>query len=285
MLKWANAVVRCDASICTAAARGGHLEVLKWARQELIPWGEDTFDEAVKNGHFELLRWAHGEGCKWSVNSIELACVYKHLDIATWLHGQHCPAPADVCTLVAIDGGKISLQHVRELGYPWHEDFYAEVARYGSLEVLQWAHGQLKPPPLCPGACENAALGGDVEMLMWMRGLATPFPWGPEVCRAAVNRADGDGFDCLKWLREQTPRCPWNAAELLTLLRREIELRGSGLPGNFVRTTGELTEFFSDTLALARAESVSFGLTPNCLGVGVVDGPEPYPASGTWGEL
>jgi len=57
--------------------------------------------------------------------------------------------------------------------------FYTGVARYGSLEVLQWAHGQSEPPPLCPGACANAALGGDVEMLMWMRGLATPFPWGP----------------------------------------------------------------------------------------------------------
>jgi len=84
VLKWANAVVRCDASTCTAAAEGGHLEVLKWACQELIPWGEDTFDEAVKNGHFELLRWAHGEGCKWSINSLRLACVNpKHLDIVT----------------------------------------------------------------------------------------------------------------------------------------------------------------------------------------------------------
>ena len=147
MLKWANAVVRCDASICTAAARGGHLEVLKWARQELIPWGENTFDEAVKNGHFELLRWAHGEECKWSAKSIELACVYKHLDIATWLHEQHCPAPTDVCTLVAVHGGEIALQHLRELGYPWHEDFYADVARYGNLEVLQWAHGQSEPRP------------------------------------------------------------------------------------------------------------------------------------------
>jgi len=120
--------------------------VLKWARQELIPWGEDTFDAAVENGHFELLRWAHGEGCKWSINSLRLACYNpRHLDIATWLHEQNCPAPADLCTVVAIEGGKIALQHLRGLGYPWHEDFYKGVARHGSLDVLQWAHGQLEP--------------------------------------------------------------------------------------------------------------------------------------------
>jgi len=280
VLKWANAVVRCDASTCTAAASGGHLDVLKWARQELIPWGEDTFDEAVKNGHFELLRWAHGEGCKWSINSLRLACLNpRRLDIATWLHEQNCPAPADLCTVVAIKGGKLGLQHLRGLGYPWHGDFYKSVARYGRLDVLQWAHGQLEPPPLHPAACVSAALRGDVEMLRWMRGLATPFPWGPNVCRAAVGRADADGFACLQWLREQTPRCPWNAIASLKLLRNEMAWPGSFLPDRIGRDPGELEDFYLDTHDLARAESVSFALTPNCMGVRFADGPGS--ASGT----
>ena len=280
MLKWANAVVRCDASTCTAAASGGHLDVLKWARQELIPWGEDTFDEAVKNGHFELLRWAHGEGCKWSINSLRLACYNpRHLDIATWLHEQNCPAPADLCTVVAIEGGKIALQHLRGLGYPWHGDFYKGVVRYDRLDVLQWAHGQLEPPPLHPAACVSAAFRGDVEMLRWMRGLATPFPWGPNVCRAAVGRADDDGFACLQWPREQTPRCPWNAIASLKLLRNEMASPGSFLHDRIGWDPGELENFYLDTHDLARAESVSFALTPNCMGVRFADGPGS--ASGT----
>ena len=279
VLKWAHEVVRGEASTCTSAAQGGHLEVLKWARQQWIPWG-DTFDAAVRNGHFELLQWAYGEGCQWSIHSLRLACVYTHLDIATWLHAQNYPASADLCTEVAIEGGKLGLQHLRGLGYPWHEDFYEGVARYGSLDMLQWAHGQSEPPPLRPGACVSAAFCGDLEILMWMCGLATPFPWGPEVCRAAVNRADGDGFACLKWLREQTPRCSWNAISSLELLRNEMALPGSFLPDSFGRNTGELEKFYVDAHDLARAESVSFALTPNCMGVRFPDGPGS--ASGTW---
>jgi len=134
-------------------------------------------------------------------------------------------------------------------------------------------------PPLCLGACEKAALNGDVEMLMWMRGLATPFPWGPEVCRATVTRADGDGFACLKWLREQTPRCPWNAIQSLELLRNEMALPGSVLPDSSGRDPGELEKFYRDTHDLARAESISFALTSNCMGVRFADGPGS--ASGT----
>ena len=45
------------------AAKYGHLEVLKWAREHNCPWGGRTRKYAAKRGHIELLRWAEENGC------------------------------------------------------------------------------------------------------------------------------------------------------------------------------------------------------------------------------
>ena len=45
------------------AAEGGHLEVLKWARENGSPWDEDICAYAAESGHFEVLKWARENGC------------------------------------------------------------------------------------------------------------------------------------------------------------------------------------------------------------------------------
>ena len=54
---------------CMNAALGGHLEVLKWARQNGCPWNEETCWEAAGQGHLEMLQWARANGCPWDVNT------------------------------------------------------------------------------------------------------------------------------------------------------------------------------------------------------------------------
>ena len=49
--------------ICRCAAWGGHLETLKWARENGCPWNEDTCLFAAKGGHLEVLQWARENGC------------------------------------------------------------------------------------------------------------------------------------------------------------------------------------------------------------------------------
>jgi len=44
---------------------GGHLEVLKWARENGCPWDEDTCAGAAEGGHLEVLKWARENGCPW----------------------------------------------------------------------------------------------------------------------------------------------------------------------------------------------------------------------------
>lgn len=49
-------------NVCENAARGPHLEALKWAREHGYPWGRTCY-LASYHGHLELLQWACAHGC------------------------------------------------------------------------------------------------------------------------------------------------------------------------------------------------------------------------------
>lgn len=42
-------------SLCTLAAKGGHLEILKWLRERECYWDQDTCSGAAEGGHLETL--------------------------------------------------------------------------------------------------------------------------------------------------------------------------------------------------------------------------------------
>ena len=76
------------------AAKGGHLEVLQWARQNGCPWDNNAAREGhllvrgtrAGTRHLEVLQWARQNGCPWDVRS----CIYSaqnrgHLDVLQWL--------------------------------------------------------------------------------------------------------------------------------------------------------------------------------------------------------
>ena len=50
---------------CASAARGGHLECLRYAHENGCPWDGATCASAARGGHLECLRYAHENGCPW----------------------------------------------------------------------------------------------------------------------------------------------------------------------------------------------------------------------------
>jgi len=50
---------------CSMAARGGHLEALKWLHAHGAPWNEQTCASAVRGGHLKVFRWLREHGCPW----------------------------------------------------------------------------------------------------------------------------------------------------------------------------------------------------------------------------
>jgi hypothetical protein len=97
--------------MCSAAAGGGHLEVLQWARAN-CPWDVRTCSAAAKGGHLEVLQWAHANGCPWSKKTCSSAAWGGHLEVLQWARSNGCP---------------------------WDERTCSDAAKGGHLEVLQWA--------------------------------------------------------------------------------------------------------------------------------------------------
>jgi hypothetical protein len=72
---------------CARAARNGHLEVLKWAREHDCPWDEITCSLAAWGGHKEVLRWARAHGCPWSKRECE-SYSFFHPETVAWVQAQ-----------------------------------------------------------------------------------------------------------------------------------------------------------------------------------------------------
>ena len=77
--------------VCTCAAEGGHLKVLRWARENGCPWDESTCYSAAEGGHLEVLKWARENGCPG--DELTCACAAKggHLEVLKWARENGCP--------------------------------------------------------------------------------------------------------------------------------------------------------------------------------------------------
>jgi hypothetical protein len=69
------------------AAKGGFLEVLRWARQNGCPWDEWTCTRAAEGGFLEMLQWAHENGCPWDKDTWD----YADPRCRTYLIERGCP--------------------------------------------------------------------------------------------------------------------------------------------------------------------------------------------------
>ena len=101
--------------LCWAAARGGHLEVLQWARANGCPWDEMTCKGAALSGSLEVLQWLRANGCPWNEYTSSWAARGGHFEVLQWARANGCPWNKWTCTFAA---------------------------RSGHLEVLQWARAK-----------------------------------------------------------------------------------------------------------------------------------------------
>jgi hypothetical protein len=229
-----------NSATCAAAAKGGHVEVLAWARNYYIPcaWDESACVRAAEQGHLEVLQWLRSQDppCPWNKTACFRAVGQGHLEVLQWLRSQDPPCPWDetVCLQAVFSERLDILQWLRSQDppCPWSKDVCTEAARIGHLDILQWAraHGASwsKAVPRvaadeghfdvlkwvishgCPvgkSTCENVAGHGRLDLLQWLRSQDPPCPWDGRTCAAAVM---AERLDILQWLRGQIPPCPWD---------------------------------------------------------------------------
>ena len=94
---------------CSAAAGGGYLEMLQWARANGAPWDEKACAAAARGGHLEVLKWLRENGCLWDARTCSMAAGSGHLEVLQWARAKGCPwhkftCSADTCS-AAVEGG------------------------------------------------------------------------------------------------------------------------------------------------------------------------------------
>ena len=65
---------------CEYAAWGGHLEVLKWAREHGCPWDEEECGAAAAGGHQAMMRRSFWTGQRPAADG-------GHLQVLKWIDG------------------------------------------------------------------------------------------------------------------------------------------------------------------------------------------------------
>ncbi|CAB9520593.1 ankyrin repeat protein [Seminavis robusta] len=133
-----------DDYTCRGAARGGHLELLKWAHENGCPWHESAGRIAAEGGHLELLKWAHENGCPWDEYTCSAAAERGYLEILKWARQNGCPWDEATCFHSAYGGHLEMLIWARQHGCPWDENrclYYAKQRNHQN--VVNWIESNL----------------------------------------------------------------------------------------------------------------------------------------------
>ena len=117
------------------AARGGHLNILKWARANGSPWYRHTAAYLAEGGHLEALKWVMTNGYRWKSNICEYAAKGDQLEVLEYARANDCPWDKDTC-LAAVTAGNLDiLKYLTESGCPWYNDSCDYAAEEGYLET------------------------------------------------------------------------------------------------------------------------------------------------------
>lgn len=71
--------------IVEGAARGGHLEIIKWGISIGCPLTANAVSLAAEGGHLEVLKWLKAHDCPWNDSIIETARKCGYNDIIKWV--------------------------------------------------------------------------------------------------------------------------------------------------------------------------------------------------------
>jgi hypothetical protein len=202
-----------NTKLASGMALHGGLHALAWARNEGLPWDEETTAAAARGGHLNVLAWATEAGC--SINCHRCACTAAgkgHLPILKWLERWY-PRSAFLTTWAVNNAAKSghleTLKWLREdVGghprCPWDAWCVSYAASKGHLELIQWAvqNGARVRSHAMAGAAEF----GHMHVVKWLR--TNGHRMSAHVCASA---AAGGQLEVLQYLRSgPLPWCPWD---------------------------------------------------------------------------
>lgn len=129
-----------DANACAAAAAGGHLHVLQWARNNWCPWDARTCVLSTKARHWHVVAWAHANGCPCTCTRAR-----ARRDTRPPMDDGEASVVAATGSLVIVGGALQWWLANKPASSPWMTigvSLLAQVGLYvGIFHALAWWHG------------------------------------------------------------------------------------------------------------------------------------------------
>ena len=143
LLKWAREKKKCEWDDLTikTAARQGNLEMVKYCVANERPIDESACAEAAGNGHLELLKYLREEvKAPWGSETAVYAALSGHLHILEYLVERKYDKYNELACRWAVDKGHLDcLKYLRETAKaPWDEEAVQGAHWYKHPECLQY---------------------------------------------------------------------------------------------------------------------------------------------------
>ncbi|CAL6399238.1 unnamed protein product [Bathycoccus prasinos] len=144
LLKWIREEKKCDwneLTIIEAAAKQGNLEMVKYCVANKCPVDEWTCVCAAGNGHLEVLKYLREEAkAPWDSHTAEWAAQKGHLHILEYLvERKYDQYSVLACEVAAQNGHLDCLKYLHEAAKaPWDEDSVRGAYKYKHPECLQY---------------------------------------------------------------------------------------------------------------------------------------------------
>jgi hypothetical protein len=152
LLKWAREEKKCEWSIgpINAAAEQGNLEMVKYCVAKKCPIGEWTCGNAAKNGHLEVLKYLREEAkAPWGSETANWAAERGHLHILEYLvERKYNQFDEYACTGAAMSGHLDCLKYLHETAKaPWDKEAVRYAHENKHPECLQYCLDNNCPLP------------------------------------------------------------------------------------------------------------------------------------------
>jgi hypothetical protein len=235
-----------EGNVFTKAARGGHIDVLEWAKEIFkednrpCPYDRNITASAAAGGHLATLKWLRNEQIHggpdyvfpWDGLTCEKAARAGHIHILEWVrdvkvHGdvnRLCSwnrlhvIVVNVCQAAVEDGQFEALKWLRDINvhgsremicpwYPWDETIPEIAIKTNRVDILEWC---------LDNGCDHddylyaeAASCGHIDMIRWL-ALSRGHVMDDDALIYAIQLRQ---WNVLKWLCRPDsgiPRCSWS---------------------------------------------------------------------------
>lgn len=144
-----NGARRAPAEVCRAAATGGHVHVIEWARSIGCAWDASCCAAAAFVGDLACLQWLRAHGCAWDKMCTARAAVEGHAHVLQWARDNGCDYSEDT-TL------RLRLTAMTMATHPWGPGRTPEGEAAWAIQKMQRAHAPQGSHPAAPGRLHSS---------------------------------------------------------------------------------------------------------------------------------